>query len=330
MTCIALLRQAGPYRTLAREHFDLVVDMLTGRYAGTRLRELKPRLKVDRIRRRVTAEHGAVLAFYQSGGVIPDRGYYQLRHADTGAAVGELDEEFVWEATIGQVFTLGTQNWQIHRITHNDVLARPATNPATAPPFWRAESLSRSFHFSRRIGAFLAQAETALAACDAAGLEAELARRRFDPDAARELIEYLERQRDATGTALPHARHLVAETILSGPGGYRTPGDLQQLVLHSFWGGRLNRPWALALKAALSAQMAEHVEVAASDNAVILMSREPLDPWPVLRLVTPENLLPLLRGSLESSGYFGARFREAAGRALLLTRQRFNARLPCG
>jgi len=40
----------------------------------------------------------------------------------------------------------------------------------------------------------------------------------------------------------------------------------------------------------------------------------------VLALVNPGNLLPLLRATLESSGFFGARFREAAGRALLLTR----------
>ena len=44
------------------------------------------------------------------------------RHAESGAELGELDEEFVWEAKTGQVFSLGTQNWQVQRITHNDVL----------------------------------------------------------------------------------------------------------------------------------------------------------------------------------------------------------------
>ncbi len=40
------------------------------------------------------------------------------------------------------------------------------------------------------------------------------------------------------------------------------------------------------------------------------------------------NLESLLGKRLESSGYFGARFRENAGRALLLTRRRLNERMP--
>jgi ATP-dependent Lhr-like helicase len=328
-----LFRQSGPYRRLQRQQFDLVIDMLAGRFAGNRIRELRPRLRVDRIRRRVEAERSAVMAFHHSGGVIPDRGYFQLRHADTGAAVGELDEEFVWEATTGQVFTFGTQNWQIQRITHNDVLARPTTRPATAPPFWRSESLSRSFHYSARIGAFLESAEQTLAARDRAGLLARLTDEdRFDPIAAQTLVEHLERQRAATGAPLPHARHLLAETVRAAPGGYRSPGDLEQLILHTFWGGRVNRPLALALRAALQGDpdmlAGERVEITATDDAIVLLSRAALEPRHVLALVTPDNLLSLLRGSLESSGFFGARFREAAGRALLLTRQRFNQRLP--
>ena len=48
----------------------------------------------------------------------------------------------------------------------------------------------------------------------------------------------------------------------------------------------------------------------------------------LLGWVTPENLDGLLRRSLERSGFFGARFRECAGRSLLLTKRRFNQRLP--
>ena len=151
----ALLTRAAPYATLAREQFDLVVEMLAGRYAGTRIRDLKPRLAFDRIRHTLKARQGAAFALYTSGGTIPDRGYFTLRHADHGTAIGELDEEFVWESSVGNTFTLGTQHWQVHRITHNDVLVKPAPPKSAAPPFWRAENLNRSFHFSCRIGEFL-------------------------------------------------------------------------------------------------------------------------------------------------------------------------------
>lgn len=324
----ALLRQSGPYHTLPRAQFDLVIEMLAGRYEGSRVRELKARLSYDRIRQTVQARHSAVLALYNAGGVIPDRGYFQIRHADSGAVIGELDEEFVWEATTDQVFSLGTQNWQIHHITHNDVLVRPTDRASSAPPFWRAESRSRSFHYSRHIGAFLQAAEAALAGDDPTALRHELTEQRgFDAVAAEELVSHLQRQREATAMALPHTGHLLAERILSAPGGYRSSDGLEHLVLHTFWGGRVNRPWALALGAALR-QAGLDAAVHADDNALAIQSLEPLDVNAMLALVTEANLAALLRQSLEGSGIFGARFREAAGRALLLSRQRFNARLP--
>ena len=48
----------------------------------------------------------------------------------------------------------------------------------------------------------------------------------------------------------------------------------------------------------------------------------------IFSLVTPENLERLLRLTLEKSAFFGARFRENAGRALLLPRASFKRRLP--
>ena len=94
-----------------------------------------------------------MLALYSSGGSIPDRGYFQLKHKDSGAKLGELDEEFVWEATIGDNFTLGTQHWRIHSITHNDVLVTEAQRQYPAP-FWRSETFNRSVHFLHRFASF--------------------------------------------------------------------------------------------------------------------------------------------------------------------------------
>jgi ATP-dependent helicase Lhr and Lhr-like helicase len=101
------------------------------------------------------ARHGAVLAYYHSGGVIPNRGYYQIRHADSHAAIGELDEEFVWEASVGQVFALGTRHWQITRSPTTTCWCGP---PTARPPRRRSgapRTVSRSFHFSRHVSAFL-------------------------------------------------------------------------------------------------------------------------------------------------------------------------------
>ena len=323
-----VLTRTAPYANLPREHFDLVIEMLAGRYAGTRVRDLKPRLAFDRVRETVSARQGAAFALYTSGGTIPDRGYYTLRHAESGAAIGELDEEFVWETSVGQTFTLGTQNWLIQRITHNDVLVKPGRAKATAPPFWRAEGFNRSAYFSRRIGEFLEIANDMLARRDASGLDAELRRLGFDAIAAEELIGFLERQRETTGTDLPHVNHLLVEHVGSGPGGYTGPDREQQIIVHTMWGGRVNRPIALALEAAWRQRFPYGTDVFADNDAIVVQVKDDVDPALFLSLVTPANFEPLLRQSLENSGFFGARFRECAGRSLLLTKRRFKERMP--
>lgn len=326
---VDLIKRSAPYHDLPREQFDLLIEMLAGRYAGTRVRELKPRLALDRINQTVKANRAAVFALYNSGGTIPDRGYYNLRHADTGAIIGELDEEFVWEATTGQTFTMGTQNWQVQRITHNDVLVRAAPPGTVAPPFWRAESFNRSFHFSERIIDYLELAENAFADKQEDALQAALRELHgFETCAATELMDYLARQRESTGAPLPHRHHVLIELVRSGPGGYQGPDDTRQVVLHTMWGGRLNRPWGLALEAAWQHAFDTRPEIHADNNAIVIQVKHDPDPAVLTSLVTAQNLEALLRESLENSGFFGARFRECAGRALLLPRQRFNQRLP--
>ena len=324
----SLLRQSRSYHALSRDEFDLVVEMLAGRYAGSRLRDLKPRIVFDRIERTIYAAKGAVYALYNSGGTIPDRGAYHLRHADSNALIGELDEEFVWEATVGQIFSFGTQAWQIRRITHNDVLAVPAPASTSATPFWRAEPNDRSFHYSNRIGEFLERVDDRLAheAHDEVADDLQ-SRRGFDSSAAAELIDYLERQREHTGAALPHRRHVVVEHINTGPGGYQGP-DEEQLVLHTLWGGRVNRPFALALAAAWQREYGYAPEVHVDDDAVAIQTRGVVDPVRVIDLVRPGEVNTLIHGALERSGFFGARFRECAGRSLLVTKARFNQRMP--
>ena len=316
------IKAGFPYRNLSRELFDLVLNMLGGRYADSRIRELKPRLSIDRLDNTVRARPGAALLLYTAGGVIPDRGYFQLRHQETNSRIGELDEEFVWEARIGQVFTLGTQNWKIGRITHNDVLVSPASPRALAAPFWKSEETGRDFHFSEKIGLFLEWVNDRL---DDPDLPTELVRDyHLDDQAAEELVAYLQKQKQATGLDLPHRHHLAVEHTSSGPGG--VPGN--QVVLHTYWGGRVNRPFALALEAAWEHNFAQRPEIFVENDAIALVLPQSVAGEQLLSLVTSGEVEHWLRNKLEGSGFFGARFRECAGRALLVTRQKIKVRMP--
>ena len=316
------VRRAWPYRDLGRTAFDLTLGMLAGRYAATRLRELSPLVAIDALDGTASARAGALLRLYASGGVIADRGYYALRRQDLGTRLGELDEVFVWEARLGQVFAFGAQNWRIERITDADVFVAPAPAGAVPAPFWLGDPRSRDRHFSSRIGAFLEEAESRL--FDPA-FARELETHCFlEPAAARALVDYLHRQKEATGAALPHSRHLLIEVTDTGPGG--APGN--QVILHAPLGLAVTAPLGLALETALEALTGHPVPVFAGNDCVAVTLPGDIDPLAVLSAVPARDVGKLLRARLEGSGAFGAAFREAAGRALLLPRDGFGKRQP--
>ena len=323
-----VVTRAAPYRTLSRRLFDLVVEMLTGKYERTRLRDLRPRVALDEETQTLSIRKGALMALYANGGTIPDRGYYKMKHADTNVVIGELDEEFVWESSKGEQFAFGTQQWVVTDITHNDVYVRASSSNEALPPFYKSEFINRSFYFSKQVAEFLEQANRALERNQENLIVSDLRNRGFDEYAAEELVRYLSEQREATGCDLPHSKHLVAEVVEAGPGGYTSSGHAHQLILHTGWGGKVNRPIALCLEAAWEEQFATVPDIVVDNQVIAIQMKQDVSVAEIINMLSPDDLLPKIRRSLEKSGFFGARFRECAGRALLLSKQRFDRRMP--
>jgi len=315
------VRTADAYRHLPRGQFDLVIEMLAGRYATTRLRSLRPLISVDRVDGTVEARPGVERLLYMSGGTIPDRGYFHLRVDGSGAPLGQLDEEFVWERSVGDTFTLGVQTWRVQRITHNDVFVSPVDSRSAMAPFWRAEERDRSWFLSEKASVLI---EELLPRLSGDGLIDELANRfRMTPPAAAELVSLLRRQESTTGT-LPHRHRLVVEHTVPPSG----RGHHRQLVLHTMWGGRINRPFGYALAAAWHERTGSRPEIVHGDDCIVLSMAADAPAEDPLSLVTDARLEDLLRATVEHTGFFGARFREAAGRALLLPRGGLRRRTP--
>ncbi|MBI4978775.1 MAG: DEAD/DEAH box helicase [Spirochaetes bacterium] len=315
------VRTSWYYHTLTRSDFDLVIEMLAGRYADSRIRELSPRIILDKTNGTLRARDGTAMLIYLSGGVIPDRGYYTMREAGTKAVIGELDEEFVWERSLGDVFPFGNRLWRIIRISHNDVDVVPVGDKASALPFWKADSVSRPFAFSEKIGSFLEYAETHIH--DAAFRASLSTRYHMNDHAAESLIAYLLLQRAKTNAPLPHRHHLLIEHC-SDPNNMR---DTKQVILHTLWGLAVNRPFAFALAAAWEKKHGYPLVFFAGNDAIMLELPHEFSAADVLSLVTPENAAKLIREKLESHEFFGGHFRENAQRALLLPRN-FKKRMP--
>ncbi len=318
----AFVRTIAAYHELPRHHFDLVVAMLAGRYADAPIRELRQRALVDSAKNTFTTRAGTEFVLYQSGGTIPDRGYYHLRLADSKAVIGELDEEFVWERRLGDQFSLGTQAWRILNVTHNDVEVGPADARGPMIPFWKAEEQNRSTQASFALLDFFDACEPRLGEPDFAD---QLGREHgMDAASARGLASFLVRQHEISRAPLPGRQRVLVECGKDPS----APTENQQVVLHTFWGGKINRPLAIALAEAWQRARGSPLDAFASNDHILLTLPEGIDPVGVFELVPARALDELLRAGLERTALFGARFRENASRALLLPRGDARRRYP--
>ena len=315
------LKNSDPYHRLKRRLFDLVVEMLSGRYAGDNIPSLRPRIQVDEATGTVKTLESATRLLYRSGGTIPDRGYYSVRHQETRSLIGELDEEFVWERKIGDVITLGVQSWRITEITYSDVLVAHYKTGGSQTPFWRCEERMSSAYFADLRSAFLETADQQVGTL--AFFEALQADYLLDRSAATLVIDFLKAEKRALGVSLPHRHHVVVEKVAPG-----SHGEMAVTIIHTEWGGKVNRPFAIALQTALRADLDGTVQVMADDGAVAITMENDLDADLCLNRVTAENVVALVREGVEQTGLFGAVFRENAARALLILRAGFGKRTP--
>ncbi|MDX9722470.1 MAG: DEAD/DEAH box helicase [Myxococcota bacterium] len=351
----ALCRCCWPYRKLQRSHFALLLEMLCGRYAETRLPGLRALL--ERVEQEPTGSSTlralprARMALYSAGGVIPDRGYYTIRLKNGAATIGELDEEFVWERKVGDVFAIGTQTWRIEEIGAEAVYVSPTSRNA-AVPFWRGESIDRDFSFFEKLGDFVEalslrldepQSSSVGTRHDALGnslipqgqqserqalthaeLVASLAESQaLEPECSERLVTFLRRQRASTG-ALPHRHLIVAEHTRQAP----SEPEKQGLILHLLWGSRINRTLAICLSAAYEEQFGSPLELLSTDTGICVSLPAPCSARELLDLVELERIAPLLRSRLEGTAIFGARFRENAARAMLIPKRQPRRRTP--
>jgi ATP-dependent Lhr-like helicase len=310
------VRRTHSYAELPRRQLEGVLDMLDGRYPSSEFGELRPRIVWDRVAGTVRPRQGARALAVANAGTIPDRGLYLVTLPD-GRRVGELDEEMVYEARPGQVFLLGASAWRIEEIGRDRVIVTPAPGAPGAVPFWKGDGVGRPKELGEAIGAF---------ARWAVGQRPEVLEREYDldPRAARNLVEYLREQQDATG-ALPSDRTVVVERFRDEIGDWR-------LCVLSPYGGRVHAAWGLALSARIREQLGLEADALWSDDgiAVHLPEADELNGAEAVELamIEPDELEDLVVAELSGSALFGARFREAASRALLIPRAYPGRRTP--
>ncbi|MDR1837387.1 MAG: DEAD/DEAH box helicase [Treponema sp.] len=322
------------FKNINYDSFYRVVLMLAGlvseRKLGekSRLREIKPRLWFDKTEDTVGALDGTTTLLYSSGGVIASRGLYSLRLAD-GTKIGELDEEFVWERSIGDCFDFGARGWRIMNISSESVEVSPLEKRADFIPFWKGDVVFRSPVLTKRI----------LAILDQYNKNADINTRLTDA-AYNSLKNFLDSQSMAqNGLPLSGNKNIAVEIIRNN----ELNRDFCSIVFHSFRGGKVNYPFSLALSLELEKAINLRVESFPNDDSILfLLPRIGMDETDspeeifrrALKAMETQDTGGITRGErlfrnrLEISGVFGANFREAAERSLLLPKAPFGKRTP--
>jgi len=304
--------RAWPYRDLARDVFNSVIDLVTGVYPSTDFAELRPRAILEGTT--LKARPGAQRVAVTNAGTIPDRGMFGVflvgSDAEGGVPrrVGELDEEMVYESRVGDVFTLGASSWRIENITRDQVQVSPAPGHTGRLPFWTGDALGRPYELGKAVGEFRRQASEALDPS-------------LDERARNNLLAYLAEQEEATGI-LPDDTTLVLERFTDELGDWR-------VVLHTPFGKGVNAAWALATGWRVAQETGMDAQAVAGDDGIVLrLPQGDKEPDASVFLFDADEIADIVTEQVGNSALFASRFRECAARALLLPRRNPGKRAP--
>ena len=282
---VEILSRAYAYRRLASEDVKAVLGMLSGDYERMDDRPVKPRVVYDRLSGRVSGDAYTRMLALSAGGTIPDRGWFAVTLPD-GTRLGELDEEFVFEARLGDKFYLGAFPWKIEEITRDRVIVSPTSPEGAASPFWKGDRAARAYETGAFYGSLLSKWEDAARRSPAA-LRAALCAAGLTPDAAENAARVIESQLRAVG-CLATDRVLVAEHFSDEAGEH-------QLMLHSPFGDAVNRALGMLLARRAAAATGEDARAYDDDDGALicLVGGQPI----------PDALLPTLAATSAPDAY---------------------------
>ena len=237
-----------------------------------------------------------------------------------GRRVGELDEEMVYESRVGDVFMLGSSSWRIEEITHDQVLVTPAPGQVGRMPFWQGDAPGRPVELGRAIGRLPARAGRPRRREPRPSRGPRGRPRRLG--ARRTCSPTWPSSAQATGH-LPDDRTILVERFRDELGDWR-------LVVHSPFGAPVNAPWALAIAARLRERhgIAVALDARRRRHRAALPDTDGEPPTAELVVFEPDEIEPLVTAEVGGSALFASRFRECAGRSLLLPRRDPRQRTP--
>ncbi len=318
----ALVKGAAPYADLEREIFDEVLQ-LTADGVETGRGRRGAYVHYDAINGEARGRKGARLTALTSGGAIPENGDLRVVADPENILIGTVNEDWATESMAGDVFLLGTHAWQIRQVAGGVVRVVDAEGKHPTIPFWIGESPARTVELSAEVSDLRSTIDGFIEDDDlAAATEWVVKNAGVAIEVASLVVTYL-----ATGRAIlgimPTQTDLVIERFFDESGG-------MQLVIHSPWGGRINRAMGYSLRKKFCKNFNFELQAAASDDAAVISLGPhhsfPLDDVP--RFINPGNIRETLTQAVLDQPLFQLRWRWNLNRYLLVPRFRGGKKNP--
>jgi len=317
-----LVRRAHPYRHLTRPQFDEILAMVSHGITTGRGRRAAY-LHLDGVNGEVRARPAARLAAATSGGAIPEVGDFRVVVEPDDLFVGTVNEDWATESMAGDIFLLGTHAWQIRQVTSGTVRVADADGKPPTIPFWTGEAPARTRELSLEVSALRCALDGYLSAGDADGARAWLSQAApLDAGAVEQIVDYVAAGRAVLGI-VPTATDLVFERFFDEAEG-------MHLVIHSPYGGRINRALGLALRKRFCKSFNFELQAAANDNAVVI-SLGPHHSFPladVPHFLNSKTVRAVLQQAVLDAPMFQSRWRWNLNRALVVLRWKGGRRNP--
>jgi len=311
-----IIKNAYPYRDLNKKEYNSIITMLAEGIAARRGR-YGSYLMHDQVNGKLKARRGARLAAITSGGAIPESNLYQVVAEPDGTTVGTLDEDFAIECNKGDIILLGNTSWRVRRVENatGRVSVENAHGAPPTVPFWLGEGPSRTNELSKQVSELRQSISEMTLTPDTTKALHWLKQECFvDQSGAEQIIEYIVDGRKILKT-VPTQSTIIAERFFDEGGG-------MQLIIHSPFGGRINKAWGLALRKKFCRTFNFELQAAATDNGLNISLGEqhsfPLSD--VFYYLTPDNLKQTLEQAVLASPIFATRWRWDAVRSLALLR----------
>jgi len=328
-----LVRRAYPFRELAREEFDDVLEYLAG--GGESLRrqytEVFGKIELDDECFR-TREGRVRRDFLQNIGVIPNVGVVRVRARTR--ALGSVEEMFIRQLRVGDIFMMSGRPVRLDKVTTMEAWVTPAPGALPTVPRWNASKMPLSNRVCEEIVSFRRELRVRLED-SGAGLQPSHSRwiaDRLDCGVANAEIVYKMHAAQHALSEIPTADFLLVEELRErdAQSDKRAPSNALHYFFHSLIGRAANDALARVLTIRLSRLRGGNAIATPHDYGFVLTvaANQRFTESELPALLAPLGFHSELEESLSRSEMLKYHFRNAAQTGLMVYRNFFDQQKP--